>query len=160
RGSVDLNLGLIAGERWGLEAPCLEPLREQAPARAVEPEHLCEAPPLVQVEVEVPIHRAVPEPANLTRARVTRPPHVQRFHRHEHAYGWRQAQHDRRTPTIRRSISSCASSPNSIAAPPIRMTYRAELVAVAAVAVGMSSTSWARPTFVPRLVRAMFHAWS
>lgn len=53
-GAVDLHLPSAAVERRQLKAPSLEALAEEAPARAVEPQRLCEAPAAIHEEVQVP----------------------------------------------------------------------------------------------------------
>ena len=68
--------------------------------------------------------------------------HVDQLDRHEHAYGRRQAQHDRRASSTRRSVSARTSSPNSSSAPMTRSVYRAALcdAATSAFTAGTSST--------------------
>lgn len=84
------------------------------------------------------VNRIEPETAHRPGKRVERSAHVQGLHCHEHTNSRRQAQHERSTPTRRRSVDSQKSSPSSIRAPPISNTYRPDLVGVA---VGNNSTT-------------------
>src|SRR5690606_15006414 len=55
RCAVDGHLSRVLVEGGELEAPRLQALREDAPPRAIEPDHLRDAAPLVEEEVEVAI---------------------------------------------------------------------------------------------------------
>ncbi len=72
RGAVDLDLRHLAGDRRQLAAAVLEPLRQQAPTRAVEPQRLRQPAPPVQEQVYVPVDGVEPQPPDRAGQRVER----------------------------------------------------------------------------------------
>ncbi len=111
--AVDLDAGVEIGESRQLKAASLEPLREDAPARAIEPEHLGQAAALVEKEGEVTVDGVETKATNGTSERIEATAHVERLDGDEDAKGGGEAQHDLSSPTRRRSDCSSKPSPTS-----------------------------------------------
>src|ERR1041384_1658570 len=141
RRAIDRYLRLVPVERRKLEAPGLETLREQAPARAVEPQGFGDPSALVEEQIDVAIDWIQPKPSDRTSESVERAAHIERSHGNEYAHRRRKAQHERRTSSTRRSVAAEASSPNSNRTPPTSSAYRPLPVISMLEGAATSSTS-------------------